>query len=310
MKNLGIIVARFQVPELHVGHKYLIEEAAKRSDVLVIFLGYKVNQPDVKNPFSVAMRKAMVEAFVKTLSTTCTIVVDSLHDHPVSNELWSTSLDEKIGALEEIYGKCAVTLYGSRDSFIAYYKGVHSHHVLETRVEISGTEMRNAIISKNEEELTAAHREGYIYGLSKLYPVGMSVVDILVYTKEGGDIKVLLGRKPRETKWRLIGGFFDVDQDESLEEAALRELCEEVGDVVVRPPVYVTSKKIDDWRYRNNQHKIVSSLFVAEYVSGTPIPGDDIEEVVWVSVECMDLEKITEGHRQFVLRATEKLKSM
>jgi bifunctional NMN adenylyltransferase/nudix hydrolase len=51
MKHIGAIIARFQVPTLHEGHIHLIREVVSTSDMVIILLGSKVHQPDIRNPF-------------------------------------------------------------------------------------------------------------------------------------------------------------------------------------------------------------------------------------------------------------------
>ncbi len=62
------------------------------------------------------------------------------------------------------------------------------------------------------------------------YPRAALTVDCVVFGFDEGDLKLLLIQrniKPFKDKWALPGGFVRVD--ESLEEAALRELQEEAG---------------------------------------------------------------------------------
>lgn len=304
MKKIGIIVARFQVPSLHAGHVHFILEAAEQVDHLVIFLGYTVNQPDIKNPFSLAVRKAMLMQTLRAQNLDHKVHIDTLQDHPVSNEAWSEELDAKIHDYEiklhtETKDDVEVTLFGSRDSFIKYYHGKYTSRIIEEKIHTSGTAVRNAILSRKEDELSDLEREGMIYAMKQLYPVGMSVVDVAVYKQENDVVSILVGRKPREKLLRLIGGFFDVSVDNSLEDAALREMREEVGDISVGVPQYVISKKVDDWRYRDNQHKIVSSLFIVDYRGGEPHPHDDIEELVWINLDNELEMKLVESHRGF-----------
>lgn len=307
MKKIGIIVARFQVPSLHDGHVHLITEAAKKVDKLVIFLGYKVNQPDTKNPFSYAVRKAMLEQTLLLIGLKDKVVIDKIEDNPISNDSWCNELDIKIEEIVKDLEDAEVILYGSRDSFITHYTGKFLTQEVKDVLGISGTEIRGQVLSLTEDKLTDAHREGALYGLKNIYPVGMAVVDVVVYKKTEAGISVLLGRKRREVLFRIIGGFFDVTVDTSLEDAALRELREEVGEIVVTDPVYVTSLKIDDWRYRDNQHKIVSSLFMVNYVSGDAVANDDIEEVRWVDVDDIERLGVITSHKRFIEKVLEKL---
>lgn len=62
------------------------------------------------------------------------------------------------------------------------------------------------------------------------HPRPAVTVDVALFRRAGGQIEVLLirrARTPFEGMWALPGGF--VDQDESLEAAAARELEEETG---------------------------------------------------------------------------------
>src|SRR5436189_2855225 len=62
------------------------------------------------------------------------------------------------------------------------------------------------------------------------YPRAALTVDCVVFGFDEGELKVLLiqrGLEPFKDKWALPGGFVRVD--ETLEEAARRELAEEAG---------------------------------------------------------------------------------
>jgi 8-oxo-dGTP diphosphatase len=62
------------------------------------------------------------------------------------------------------------------------------------------------------------------------YPQPSVTVDLIIFTIAEDDLKVLLirrGQEPFKGRWALPGGFVEIN--ESLEEAAARELEEEVG---------------------------------------------------------------------------------
>src|SRR5678816_1100015 len=69
--------------------------------------------------------------------------------------------------------------------------------------------------------------EGYLPSPAERHAVS---VDVVIFSLREGDLKVLLIRRatpPFKGKWAIPGGF--VRANESLEEAALRELEEETG---------------------------------------------------------------------------------
>lgn len=107
--------------------------------------------------------------------------------------------------------------------------------------------------------------------------------------------EILLGRKDIDNKWRLLGGFSD-PTDESFEAAAKRELTEECGEIDTTPLQYEGSSRVADWRYLNEDDKIITNLYSADLVSGVPKGSDDIAEVKWFTlreVEEMMLVKLT-----------------
>ena len=74
--------------------------------------------------------------------------------------------------------------------------------------------------------LAKSHAKPYCYE----HPRPALTVDIVLFHRSGDDVEVLLikrAREPFKGRWALPGGF--VDEDESLEAAAARELREETG---------------------------------------------------------------------------------
>jgi bifunctional NMN adenylyltransferase/nudix hydrolase len=122
-----------------------------------------------------------------------------------------------------------------------------------------------------------------------IYPTSFQAVDIVVFNRATNEI--LLGSKydkphktPKKEK-RFIGGFVD-PADASLEVAARRELGEEAGrNLEVSDPKYLGSFRVDDPRYRDSIHKIMSAVFFCEFVYGFATAGDDIAEVSWVNLD-------------------------
>lgn len=123
-----------------------------------------------------------------------------------------------------------------------------------------------------------------------VYPTSFQAVDIVIHNKRTNEI--LLGSKwqdktrtaPKKEK-RFVGGFVD-PADPSLEYAAMREKSEEAGiSLELSKPLYIGSFRVDDPRYRESIHKIMSAVFYCEYLFGFAKAGDDIAAVEWVSLD-------------------------
>lgn len=72
--------------------------------------------------------------------------------------------------------------------------------------------------------------------------------------------------------WEVVNGA--VDEDETLETAAYREVAEEAGaDVGIR---LLATVHAYNWRYDDVVTELVSIVFVAEYLGGEVTPGDDM----------------------------------
>lgn len=283
--DIGVIVGRFQVPELHVGHKGLIDHVKNKHDRTIIFLGCPRVRHTLNNPLDFESRKDCIQKAYPD------IIVYRIDDNR-SDEAWSKILDMEIDKAKLPIQ--TVTLYGSRDSFIKCYSGKYPTCVLESESFISGTEVRRSVINKGCRGYE--YRAGLIIAAANRYPTAYQTVDVAILdeTKE----KILVGKKPGEDKWRFIGGFSD-PKSPSLEADARREVMEETG-VEITDPVYIGSCKIDDWRYRSEQDCIKTAFFVAKYQSGRPKGGDDISVVSWLTIADLDAKNFVPEHSPLI----------
>jgi bifunctional NMN adenylyltransferase/nudix hydrolase len=271
--DIGVLIGRFQVPELHGAHKELIDKVAGWHRKFLVVLGCSPTLVSRHNPLDFQARKLMINTHYPELP------VMPLMDHPDDHE-WSRELDRRI---REVFPVGTVTLYGGRDSFIPYYSGQFVCQEIEptSYVAASGTlERRNASL---EVRSSADWRAGVVYAAYNRYPQVFPTVDVAV-TRETGDggLEILLAKKPEEKNYRLIGGFVN-PHDNSLESAARREVLEE-SHIEISAPEYVGSYLVDDWRYRNEVDKIMTTLFLARYTFGAIQPDDDIEELRWFNL--------------------------
>jgi bifunctional NMN adenylyltransferase/nudix hydrolase len=260
----AILIGRFQTPQIPHGLKEMIDTLIGENEHFVIIVGVNKTGATRKNPIDVALRKRMLK------DTFSSIEVYDLEDHP-SDEVWSEHLDKLVA--DNVKG-AEISLYGSEDNFIRRYTG--KHNVVSVGTSAGAPTARE--VDEGSKEL----RQGIVLALQKTYPKVYPTVDVVVFRNNRSEI--LLGQKGIEKKWRFLGGFTD-PSDESYEAAASRELKEECGLTEISSPQYEASFKVDDWRYRQEEDKIITILFSSDYISGNAVGSDDIEQVSWFSLQ-------------------------
>lgn len=134
----------------------------------------------------------------------------------------------------------------------------------------------------------------------KKYPIMYTVVEVAVLDLERG--RILVGQKKIDKdKWRLPGGFTDPLKDQSFEEAAERELFEEVQGIeiidFITADYYLGSKIIKDDRYKN-EDRICSMFYYAIYYDGDPVASDDLDNVKWIDATAEEAKNIIENHQE------------
>lgn len=277
--TVGVIVARFQVAELHEAHRELIDTVLAQHPKVLIYLGLSQVRGSINDPLDFQPRKQMIlEAYPHDKYPNLTI--GYIKDNR-SDEEWSKILDGQIK--DTLSPSDTVVLYGSRDSFLTRYHGRFDTRELQATRIISGRELRDKI--SQAPQSNPQFRAGAIWASYQRHPLVYSTVDIAVFDPENR--RILLARKPHEELYRFAGGFADPVKDDSFEDAALRELDEEMGVTVgIDGLRYVGSKKVNDWRYANNPvEKIMTHVYLGVYGQGVPRADDDVAEVRWFNYD-------------------------
>jgi bifunctional NMN adenylyltransferase/nudix hydrolase len=268
--NIGVIIARFQVDELHYSQKELLDDVCNNHKKVVLFLGIPLSSKPLTDPLDFATRKLMVQSDYPN------IIILPMKDNR-SDIKWSKNVDEQI---EMAFNNSKALLYGSRDSFIPHYFGKNQTVELITDTNFSGTEVRKEIIRgiRNSPD----YRAGIITGKADVQPIAYPTVDIACMNAAGN---ILLIKKLDDDKWRFPGGHVD-PKDESYELSASRKFIEETGNSCeIADLTYVCSQKINDWRYRNNKDSIITTLFMAKFIFGNPVGTNNILEVRWFNID-------------------------
>jgi len=285
--DIGVIIGRFQVHELHDAHKEMIEAVLARHNKVVLFLGVSPTLSTKRNPLDFLSRKVMFEEqYGNRIS-----VILPLNDKK-SDQVWSKQVDTKI---REVFSLGSVVLYGSRDSFIPHYHGQFDVIELVPSSLVSATEIRNSVSKRVER--SREFRAGVIYACYNSFNIVHPVIDVAIMNED--ETKVLLGRKHQEDKFRFIGGFADVT-DENLEQTVRREAGEETG-LEIGDIQYIASMKVRDWRYRSDSERsIMTSFFKAKKVFGAEKGDDDIAEVKWHVVADLKENELVDEHNHLL----------
>ena len=279
----GVIIGRFQTPELHSEHIKLIQYVLDRHEKVILFLGVSPTLANKKHPMDFITRKYMIEEQFGISKLTIMPLSDNK-----SNEIWSKQLDSKI---KEVFPLGSVTIYGSRDSFIPYYFGVNKTLELQPDVFVSATDIRE--VASKKVISSSEFRAGIIYSVYNQFPIVYSTVDVAIIKND----EILLGQKLGETQWRFIGGFVDTT-DQSDEAAAKRETLEETS-LEVADLEYVCSMQVEDWRYRGiKDRSIMTRFFKAKYIFGCPTPQDDINALKWFKLTPELENMLVEEHKK------------
>jgi len=288
--DVGVIVGRFQVPELHTAHIDLIKSVCDNHDKVIIFLGLSPLMVTTNNPLDFEARKQMLLAAFPNINVL--YIRDEMHD-----DRWSKNLDRMI---EDVLTPAQKPLlYGGRDSFVRHYTGKFDTTELQQDVYVSGGEIRKEV-SRRSVRSSPDFRAGVVWAAYSQFPTVYTTVDIAIFNEDYSQI--LLGRKENEDLYRLIGGFAD-PASLDFEQDARREVYEEAG-IEITDPEYVTSRTVDDWRYQPEVDCIRTILFVAKHMYGTPQPGDDIHELRWFDWSQLLYDEINECHRPLLHSAS------
>jgi bifunctional NMN adenylyltransferase/nudix hydrolase len=317
MSTVGAVIGRFQVDNLHEGHRFIIGKALENHRKVIVFVGCAPFTGTKSNPLDYPTRERMIRKEFPD------VTVLPLNDHPSDVE-WSKSIDSAIRTIVPNVTKA--TLYGGRDSFVPHYHGAHNAIEVDAGISfLNGSELRSNI--GKVVRGSADFRAGIIYAKQNEFPSVQVCVDICVW-KEGEQVAtahrkgeenhpfpiheklILLGKKNHEAGWRFPGGKVDLE-DETLEDAARRELFEETKITAEgRPLIYWGSARVNDYRIKPAKDGFAfhTTLFGLQHAFGAPQAGDDLHQTRWFTL-AEATRVIIKDHEPLLNIATNKLTS-
>ena len=291
--GVGVVVGRFQIHELHEGHRALLNEADKHQRMLV-FIGISPYLVTPSDPLDFAAREQMVKESYPHA------VVMPLPDNP-SDALWSRTLDQHV---HSIFPLDKATLYFGRGSSRALYSGKSPVEEIDEVPHISATDVRSHIGKKVQND--AGFRAGVIYAANNMWPRVVPAVDVAIVReqKEPYKIEVLLGQRLNEEgKHRFPGGHVDIN-DTNYETAAKREAAEETGgNLELSTPQYIGTYRAKG----GSNWTMFTTFYMVQALYGHAKGTDDLDSVRWVNLDQLLSLTFADSHRQMAEDLYKKL---
>lgn len=279
--DVGVLVGRFQVPDLHEGHRQIIQIVRERHKHTLILIGVAPTLGTKENPLPYVLRMQMLQALFPDVIILP--MLDTASDHE-----WSRQLDLLV---RTTFPTGSVRLYGGRDSFIQRYHGAFPTFEYPCVTHPDGTAMRDE--TGHQYINDPLFRRGVIWASQNQYPKVWPTVDVAMVNRAEGT--VLMGKRPGKETWRFPGGFVD-PTDLNLEDAAKREIYEETGLVCEGGVRYLGSIRVNDWRYNTPDQRVTTAFFVTEYTWGDVKRNEEFAALEFIPLDTL-IDQIEESHQ-------------
>ncbi len=318
MQSVGVIYLPFQTHTLAAKHLDLIEAVVENHTTVIIALPVKKIRPSKNSPLNFREREEMIREELPHHK--------ALYIVPVPERKYPTdriaALHTAVTAPFDMVGD--VTLYTDPE-FREFYRATATNSkwtlslykdledILEVEKVLRADLIMNPYYSSNNG--SEMYRRGLIVALNRQFPINWPTVDIAIKRVVGDKTFYLLGKKPGENHWRFPGGFKDRG-DQCFEVSVIREASEEVmedsvlaASGVFTDPKYITSRNVNDWRYRGEIDGITTSFYEIEFV-GTDDQlraSDDLAQIKWFDLSELSKDDM-EGEHVFLLDALKESK--
>lgn len=310
------LIGRFE--PFHNGHMSVVRRALDACDSLVVLIGSAGAARSTRNPFSAAEREVMIRAALSPDAGR--VVFRQVVDHLYNEGAWQADIQQHVADSVAALGldaNCRIGLIGhDKDTSSWYLHAFPQWDLVEVPFAstLSATELREHLFAddagalrlveanvpaavfetlkafrttKTFTQLVEEYRHIVAYKAAWAnapYPPTFVTVDAVI-VHSGHILLVKRGAQPGKGLWALPGGF--VNQNETLLEAAIRELKEETR---IKLPVPVLKgslrgQKVFDEPDRSQRGRTITYAFHFEFASGdlpTVRGSDDAARARWV----------------------------
>lgn len=308
MHRYAVLIGRFQ--PFHNGHLELVRNALKIAKELIIVLGSSGSTLTPKNPFTNSERKRMVENSV-TEDELRRIAFVYVQDHLYDDRAWVSGVRQAVEQYTTDHDDIVLVGHNkdATSGYLAHFPDwapvllpIHCDGIAATHIRKAIFEGDDTFIEKNAPEgtrrfLTAFYQSERYAALKVEYdaleaykeswagspypPIFVTVDSVISFA----DYVLLVkrGQAPGKGLWAIPGGF--VNQDETLQQASLRELKEETSLALGLAHLQLKSHSVFDHPQRSLRGRTITHAFHYEADSiGTIAAGDDAAEAKWFPI--------------------------
>lgn len=311
--NGAVYIGRFQPP--HKAHIQTVEKALELAEKAVIIVGDYRSARSIKNPFTFEERKEMLLGCLKKEDRE-RVVFCPVRNFPNDDSLWTVSIKKEVRA----HIKDRLCIIGHIKDSSSYYLKLFpewSFESIDLISDLNATDIRNIFFQKkdfyNDVKITESLHPSVISFLKNFvstesfsvlqedwlhladykakwkaapYPPVFVTADSVVI-KSGHVLLVKRKSSPGKGLFAMPGGF--LDQNETLQECAVRELKEETEiDVDVSElKSSVFFSKVFDRPDRSLRGRTVTHVFMIDLGKGDlpEVQGsDDAEKAFWMPI--------------------------
>jgi len=323
--DYGIVIGRFQ--PFHLAHQDLIQHSLSLAEKVIVILGSARSAPDVKNPFTPAMREEIIRACFPAGESR--LIFRAVRDYPYNDHVWTAEVQNIVGEIveEDEAEHAKIAIIGFFKDKSSYYLNLFPQWNFEEfyssdkkLLSSNATLIRENYFTGNDAwrklvpETVARYLE--IFRTTEYFPhlqgefeyiqkykqdtrfVGVPFAPVFVTTDavvvQSGHVLVVRRRvHPGKGLLALPGGF--LAPDATLEDSLIRELKEETQ---IKVPAAVLRGSIKsthafDYPERSQRGRTVTFAYFIELEpslkDGLPRVkgGDDAAKAFWLPLSAL-----------------------